>query len=333
MRFLTAWRLFPLDGGAGLRGQVEEDAVHALDLARDAVRDMLQQGEGDVLDGGGHGVPGVDGAQDDGPALGALAVRDADGLEVRNSGEVLPHLALQAVLRELFAQDGVRFAHSFEAVAGDRAQTSYAQTRTRERLTEDHAVGQTQRLAHDSDLVLEQQLDGLDQLELQILGQTAHVVVRLDAVGFEDIGIDGALCEELDAVELARFFLKDADELGADDLALLFGLGDAGELVEEAVDRVDIDEVRVHPVAEHLDDLLGLALAEQSVVNVDADELLADSLDQQGGDDRAVHAAGEGEENFLIADLSAELLDLLVDERLRERRGGDAFHGFGSDIS
>ena len=158
-------------------------------------------------------------------------------------------------------------------------------------------------------------------------------MVGLDAVGLEDVGIDRALAEELDAVELARFFFKDADELGADDLALLFGIGDAGELVEEAVDCVNVDEVGVHPVAEHLDDLLGLALAQEAVVHVDADELLSDGLDQEGCDDGAVDAAGEGEENLPVADLSAKLLYLLIDKGLSKLGGGDALHGFGSDVS
>ena len=48
-----------------------------------------------------------------GPVKGALAVLDAGGLEVRNDGEILPYLALEAVresdavLREEFAKAGL----------------------------------------------------------------------------------------------------------------------------------------------------------------------------------------------------------------------------------
>ena len=70
-------------------------------------------------------------------------------------------------------------------------------------------------------------------------------MVGLDArLALEDIRPDRALAEEGDAVEPARLFGEDLDELPADDLALLLGVGDARELVEEAVDRVDVDEVR-----------------------------------------------------------------------------------------
>ena len=41
MRFLTVWGLLPLDGGAGLGGEVEEDAVDALYLVGDAGGDVL----------------------------------------------------------------------------------------------------------------------------------------------------------------------------------------------------------------------------------------------------------------------------------------------------
>ena len=156
-------------------------------------------------------------------------------------------------------------------------------------------------------------------------------MVRLDAVlAFEDVGPDRALRQKLDAFELARFFGKDVDERAADDLALGFGIGNAGELIEEAVDRVHIDQVRVHFVAEHADDLLGLALSQQSVVDVHAGELSADRTDQKRRDDGRIDAAGQREKDFLIADLRADIGDLFVDERFRLRSGRDAFHGFGS---
>ena len=50
----------------------------------------------------------------------------------------------------------------------------------REGLAVDHAVRQTQSLAHHADLVLEEELQGLYQCKLQILRQAAHVVVGLD---------------------------------------------------------------------------------------------------------------------------------------------------------
>ena len=87
-------------------------------------------------------------------------------------------------------------------------------------------------------------------------------------------------------------------------------------------------EVRAKLFAENLDNLLRLALAEQTVVDMDADELLADRLDEQRRDDGAVDAAGQGEQDVLVADLRAERSELFFDERLRKLRRGDTLHGF-----
>ncbi len=146
-------------------------------------------------------------------------------------------------------------------------------------------------------------------------------MVRLHAVGFQNIGVDGALGEERHLVaHLAGFLLEHADELGADDLALGLGFGHAGEQVEEAVRGVHVHQVRVELVAEHVHDLLGLALAEQTMVHVNADELLADGFDEQSGDYGAVHTAGEGQQDFLVTDLLAAGSDLLLDKCLGKLR-------------
>ena len=165
-----ALRSFPLDGGDGLRREVVEDAVHALDLGEDAVGDLVQQSIGDLFDGGRGGVDRVHRAQNHGPVKGALAVLDAGALEIGNDGEVLPDLALKAVVRELFAEDRVGFSQRLETVAGDRAEAADAESRARERLAIYHVVGQAERLADDSYLVLIEELHGLDELEPEVFG-------------------------------------------------------------------------------------------------------------------------------------------------------------------
>ena len=158
---------------------------------------------------------------------------------------------------------------------------------------------------------------------------------RLDRLGarLDDVGIDGPLSQELDAVQLAGLLLEDSDELSADDLPLLLRIRNSGQLVQEAIHSVHRDEVGVHLVLEHLDDLLRLALAEQTVVHVNADELLADGFDEQSGDYGAVHTAGEGQQDFLITDLLTQFCELLVDKALCQSGGGDALHGCGTNIA
>ena len=91
----------------------------------------------------------------------------------------------------------------------------------------------------------------------EVVGQPADVVVRLDvgragaAPRLDDVGIERALHEELDRLavrarggdDVARRLLEHPDELAADRLALLLGVGDAGERVEEALGCVGHDEL------------------------------------------------------------------------------------------
>ena len=93
----------------------------------DAVGDAGEEVIGDGLNGGGHGVAGIDRAEDAGPLIGALAVTDAGGLEVRHDGEILPDFALQSGVGKFLAQDCVRFTDGGEAVAGDGADAADAE--------------------------------------------------------------------------------------------------------------------------------------------------------------------------------------------------------------
>ena len=105
---------------------------------------------------------------------------------------------------------------------------------------------QPQFAADRAHLVLEQQAQRLDELELQVVGQAADVVVALDvrragaAAGLHDVGVERALHQELDLgiVASARQriphrTLERADELPADDLALALRVGDPGQRLQE----------------------------------------------------------------------------------------------------
>ena len=52
-------KLFPLNRADRLGGEIHYDTVDTFDLMGDAVGDMVQEGIGYLLDGGGHGVGGV----------------------------------------------------------------------------------------------------------------------------------------------------------------------------------------------------------------------------------------------------------------------------------
>ena len=78
--------------------------------------------------------------------------------------------------------------------------------------------------------------------------------------------------------------------------------------------------------AERLDDLLGLVLAQEAVVDEDARELVADRLVHEERRDGGVDAAGERAQHALRADGCADPRDLLLDDgggRPRRRRARD----------
>ena len=175
-----------------------------------------------------------------------------------------------------------------------------------------------------------QELDGLDELELQIVRQAADIVMGFNADAFENIGIDGSLGQESDIVLLAGFFFKNTDKLGTDDFAFLLRIADAGELVQETVDRIDIDQICFHLVAEDFDDLFGLAFAEKTVIHMNGDQLLPDGADQERGHDGAVDTAGKGEQNLFITDLLPDGGYLFGDEGFGQFGRCDPLHGIGA---
>ena len=75
-----------------------------------------------------------------------------------------------------------------------------------------------------------------------------------------------------------------------------------------------MDQRDVVVVAEEVDDLLCLPVAEQPVVDEDTGELVADRLVDQHRRDRGIDAAGEATDHPALADFLPDPLDRLVAE-------------------
>ena len=315
---INDFKLFKLNRCRRFRGVVEHDAVDVLDLVHDAVG-----GGGDGLcrqdrDLGGHEIRRGDGAQGDGVIVGALVAHDADAAHVGQRGKVLARALGHGQLIDLLAPDGVGILHDGDLLGGHVADDADGQARAGERLAGDKVLRQAQLTASLADLVLEQVAQRLDDfLKVNVVGQTADVVVALDGgrfaaeAGLDHVGVDRALRQKVHSTDLFRLILKDADELLADDLALALGGVLTGQLLVEAVTGVDADKVDVElaALAKDLADLLALVLAQQTVVHEHAGQLLADGLGQHGRADAGVHAAGQGAEHLAVADLLAQGLD------------------------
>ena len=319
--------LFPLYSACGLGGEVVEDAVDAIYLCGDSCCDCVEVGVGDFLNCCGHSVCCVDSADDCGPALVALAVSYADTLHIGYGDEVLPYVGGKTALIELFTKDCVCFTKCVESVACDCAKATNTKAGTREGLTVDHLCRKTECSADDTNFVFIKELNGFNKTEVKILGKTANVVVSLYALAFDDIGINCALCKEINIVcKLACFLSEEVNKLVTDNLSLCFGISYINELIEETVSSIDINEVCIESVPEKLDYVLALALTHKAMVYVNADKLLADCLDKESCDNRAVYTAGKSEKNLLVANLLTNESNLLIDKSVGKLCGSNASH-------
>jgi len=142
------------------------------------------------------------------------------------------------------------------------------------------------RVTSRAHLVLEQLAQRLDELHVHALGQSTHIVMRLDgdrrsaAEGYalDHIGVERALRQKLCATELACFLLEHVDEELSYGLSLLLGIGHATERVEKHAFRFDMHQRNIVAVAKERYDLLGLAEPQQAMIDENAGELLGHRL-------------------------------------------------------
>ena len=144
-------------------------------------------------------------------AVGAAVALDAHRAHVGEQHHgALPNVAVQAGLGELLARDRVGGLQDLDALLGDRADDPDAEAWAGERLAPHDLLGQPELEPHGAHLVLEQGAQRLDQVELEVVGKPADVVVALDvgrtlaAAGLDDVGVQRALDEELDLLAEAR---------------------------------------------------------------------------------------------------------------------------------
>jgi len=110
---------------------------------------------------------------------------------------------------------------------------------------------------------------------------------------FDHVRIQRPLDQEFHFAEPARFLFENADELLADNLALLLGIDHVLEPLQESGGGVDGANAQVSLLAECVRDLLELVQAQQAVVDEDASEPVAERTAHQCSRHRRVDAAGE----------------------------------------
>ena len=303
--------LFPLDGRGRLGGDVVDAAVHAAHAADDGIGDFGQEVVGQRCPGGRHAVGRVDGTQGHDVLVGALVAHDADAPDRQKHDAGLPYFVVEAVVAQALDEDVVGFLEDADFLGGDVAEDAHAQAGAGEGMAADEAVGDAEGAANAPHFVLEQQAQRLHELEVHLFGQATDVVVALDGhagdgQGLDDVGVDGALCQPLDALELVCLAIEDVDEALADDLALALGIGDTAQCLVEVFLGVDADYVEAQ-AGIVLHDLAEFVEAEQAVVYEDAGESVADGAVEEHGGHGGVDAAAEGEHHLVVAELCAQV--------------------------
>ncbi|MPM59468.1 hypothetical protein SDC9_106310 [bioreactor metagenome] len=280
----------------------------------------------------GHAVGAFDRAQRDHIIVGAVVAHHPDRADRQEDREGLPDRIVQSGFLDFLDHDGVGFAQDVERRLGHRADVTDRQPRTRERLAHHYILGQAELASDFAHFVLEQVVQGFEQFEFQVLGQSAHIVVAFDQRRgiardrhrLDHVGIGGALGEESGVLDRLGGVGEDAHEFGADDLALGFGIAHAGELVEEAVGGVDVDQLHVEVVAEELLHPVRLVFAQQPVVHENAGQPVADGLVDQRRRDARIDAAGKAEDHPFFPDPGADFAHRAFDIGLHGPVAGTA---------
>lgn len=139
--------------------------------------------------------------------------------------------------------------------------------------------------------------------------------------GFDHVRIDGALRQPFHLLLLAGFFVEHFNEHAADNFTLGFRFVHARQCGQEAVFRLNVNDVQAEVVAEHFHHLLGFVQAQQAVVDKHAGQALADGAVQQHRGDGGVNAAGQAEDHVVFTHLLADALDRIFDNGGRRPQG------------
>ena len=138
---------------------------------------------------------------------------------------------------------------------------------------------------------------------MKVLRQAANIVMCFYTIAFQYVRINRTLGEEFNAIQFFCFLSEDVYEFFADDLTLRFRITDTGQLVQKAVNSIDINQIGTKLIAEHFNNLLRLSFSKQAVVDMHTGKLVAHSFDQQSSHHRRIYAAGECKKDFTVSDL------------------------------
>ena len=98
----------------------------------------------------------------------------------QQNNRALPDIPVQTGTAEFFPGNGIGFPQKFQTITSDGTNNPDTQARTREGLTLDYVVRQTQLGADGPYFILEKSTKRFNELKIKILRQAAYIVVALN---------------------------------------------------------------------------------------------------------------------------------------------------------
>ena len=197
-------------------------------------------------------------------------------------------------MRDQFLEhDFIRIAQHAQSLRCDIADDSHGKAGSGERMPPYDVFRQAEHFSGTADFILEQFPQRFDQFKPEFFRQTTDVVMELDirrrariaVARLDHIGIERSLRQELRPIDRRRLALEHLDKLTADDLPFLLRISNPRKFAKERLGGVIRDQVDFKMIPEGGFNEFPLIFSQQSVVDEDAHELVADRLVQERGDD------------------------------------------------
>ena len=207
---------------------------------------------------------------------------------------------------QFFANNGICILQNLKLFRAYCANDADSQTRAGEGLTVNNMGRQAKGGAQRANLVLEEVVKRLNKVEVNTFREGDQVVVAFDSgslsagfasTRFNDVRIDGALSHKLHGLAVFCDILCNGEELfpelGTDNLALCFRVGNAVKQLGIALFGMNMNEIHIELLGKYLFNLFRLVLTKQAMVYEYAYQLLANCLSAQGCNYRRINAAGK----------------------------------------
>ena len=185
-----------------------------------------------------------------------MVTHNADSLNARENAEELSKIFLISVLSHFITQNPIGILKHFNLIGSDFTDNSYAETRTRERLSPNKFLRNTEFFAYCTNLVLKQICKRLNNSEkFNVVGSVYSVMMSFDNIGItltrlDTVRINSTLCKVTELVLLSDFVPENVEKFGADNLPLLLRVNHTFKLFKENIAAIYSYKIHIKKACE-----------------------------------------------------------------------------------